>query len=291
MILIYGMMNVGKTVNAIKTLWGKTLIISTESRDLELSIQVAGRAAGEVEYCYHENIKDTIEFLYSAEAQKYDTILFDSITEGMKEIGFEIRDQAWEAKQDTGKDDVQKALATEVKMSPEDYGTLAEQQHRLMRSLRALVKQGKTVVCTARLDSAPAWNRYLEYAPLFKGQAYGKDYDGLFDLVGFVEDNMVTKKVKQVARDADGNVTAEREVDKLVKEYPPLVSFNKDNAATRWSGVLPDIGINGIPLDFGIICGRSKPSSGSPQSASKSKTQGKQGNPMPDPELDSLKTI
>ena len=77
------------------------------------------------------------------------------------------------------------------------------------------------MILLARLDQNPSWARHYEFAPLLKGKEYGKDFEGMFDLIGFVRPREEVKDGKRVVL------------------MPPGVSFESDDGTfmAKWTGV------------------------------------------------------
>ena len=131
----------------------------------------------------------------------------------------EILDESFEA---MDKKKIEKELTMRVKLSQEGYGSLSGNTLRLTNALTRLSLLGITVICIARAESAPKFNRALAAAPSFKGREYTKYFAGFFDFIGYVEDRVV-----------DGQVV-----------YPPSVSFQGDGSfVCKWSGIQPKGGV------------------------------------------------
>jgi len=261
-ILIYGDINVGKTCSSIQSLWGNTLGIFTEPRDIELNMEAAGRDPNTFYYDPDgwSDFADLREFLVDHNNFKdRDTILFDGISHGMHLIGKEMAADDFASKYATelkANTHIDKALSKELKMSLESYGTMANGMLLIIELLGDLVKLGKTVVCTARLDEPDAARKSMGKltAPLYKGKMFGNDVSAWFDLIG-----IVTEKHTRHAEEAELPAIElyKDENDKpIYKRAIPSVSFNLSDAVTKKTGVAPDNvkGWNDIPLDFGMIC-------------------------------------
>jgi hypothetical protein len=73
------------------------------------------------------------------------------------------------------------------------------------------------------LDQNPSWGRHYDFAPLLKGKEYGKDFEGMFDLIGYVTTRTERKG------DAD-----DRDI-----VFPPGISFESPDGSfmAKWTGV------------------------------------------------------
>jgi hypothetical protein len=77
-------------------------------------------------------------------------------------------------------------------MSQEGYGTLGSSMLRFTQALAKLSQQGRTIVCLARTESNPKYNRNYSTGPALKGQEYSKHFAGFFDFIGLVEQRSKT---------------------------------------------------------------------------------------------------
>jgi hypothetical protein len=119
-----------------------------------------------------------------------------------------------------------------AKMSQEGYGTLGSSMLRFTQALAKLSQQGRTIVCLARTESNPKYNRNYSTGPALKGQEYSKHFAGFFDFIGLVE---------QRSKD-----------DKVV--YPPAVSFESDGSfLAKWTGITPEGGVANRILNISKI--------------------------------------
>lgn len=260
-ILIYGDINVGKTCSSIQSLWGNTLGIFTEPRDIMVNLKASGRDASTFSYAYYTNFADLRAFLADHDNFKdVDTIFFDGISHGMHLVGKELAADDFESKYDKelkAKTHIDKAWSKETKMSLESYGAMASGMLLIIELLGEIVKTGKTVVCTARLDEPDAARKSMGKltAPLYKGKMFGNDVSAWFDLIGLVKEGKTfdEDRAEQPAialyKTEDGKSVYKRAI--------PSVSFNLADAVTKRTGVAPDNekGWNNLRLDFGVICG------------------------------------
>jgi len=262
-ILIYGDINVGKTCSSIQSLWGNTLGIFTEPRDIQLNIEAAKRDPNTFYYDPKgwKNFADLREFLVDHDNFKdMDTILFDGISHGMHLVLKETaRDAFLSTYGQQGEIEkskfIDKALSKEMKTSQETYGTMASAMLLIIELLGDIVQTGKTVVCTARLDEPDDARKSQGKltAPLYKGKMFGNDVSAWFDLIGLVEEKQTRK-----AEDAEQPLEELYKNDKnesVYKRAVPTVSFNLAHAVTKRTGIAPsENGWNDIPLDFKAIC-------------------------------------
>jgi hypothetical protein len=160
-----------------------------------------------------------IEFVNNVDNfSKYQSIIIDSISHLIAiNLAIEIKDEGYAAMDDKKK--AEKSLTFQAKMSQEGYGTLADQMLRFTNTIALLAQHGKTVICLARLEQNPKFNRSLSAGPTLKGLEYAKHMPGFFDFIGYCESRL----------DENGNVV-----------YPPLVSFEPNGSyMAKWNGVMP----------------------------------------------------
>ena len=221
MMLIYSDSGVGKSVTTIQTAPDPIIYIMAEGRDVTKMLAAAQRPDVKIKFGFYTTFDDLIE-----------TVLQDSFFEGAKSvvldslthiIGINLSDEIVEESFDAmDKSKIDKTLTMRVKMSQEGYGTLGSQMLRLTNALALLSQQGKVVVCTARSESAPKFNRSLAAAPALKGREYAKYFAGFFDFIGYCEPRIIDGAIK----------------------YPPLVSFQDDGSfMSKWTGIMPEGGV------------------------------------------------
>jgi hypothetical protein len=132
----------------------------------------------------------------------------------------EILDESYASMKD--KDKIEKDLTMRVKMSQEGYGTLGGQMLRLTAALTHLSQLGHVVICLARVEQNPKFDRSLSAAPALKGKEYSKWFAGFFDFIGLMAPR----------------------VDNGIILYPPNVSFQNDGSfMSKWTGLTPDGGV------------------------------------------------
>lgn len=227
MILLYGKTAVGKTVTTLLTAPAPVFLLQTENRNLEPTLECIRMYRPELLKSlgvgYYGGFQDTMEFLNreSKSLDKYRTIVVDSLTDLMAiKLSQEIQNETYDAKTEDEKK--KKQLISQSKLTLEGYGGVASQTLRFTDTVARYTRDGKYVVLLARLDESPSWARHYSFAPLLKGKEYGKDFEGMFDLVGYVEsrteENVDTHEWKIV--------------------FPPGVSFESSSGSfmAKWTG-------------------------------------------------------
>jgi len=234
LILLYSDAGEGKSVTSIQTCPLPAMYIMTEPRDTKKFLIAARRqeAFTKVDFAYYGAFLDAMNFLETYDFSKYATIIVDSFTHLMILLLAEITGDAYETRLEDPKkkdDAIAKALTMQVKSSPEDYGALSGQMSRFTNSIARFSQRGKTVICLARLESNPKWDRTLSAAPSLKGKDFSKDMPGYFDFIGLVKPHY----------------------EKGVKIYPPLVSFESDGSfIAKWTGIYPEGGVTNRILNI-----------------------------------------
>lgn len=229
MMLIYGDSGVGKSVSIIQTAPEPIIYIMAEGRDVTKMLAAANRPDVKIKFGFYSDFDDLMATAVSDTF--FDgarTVVLDSFTHIMGiSLSDEILDESFEA-MDKKKQE-EKSLTLRVKMSQEGYGTLAGQMLRLTNALTRLSLKGITVICIARAESAPKFNRALAAAPALKGKEYLKYFAGFFDFFGYCEPRVV-----------EGQVV-----------YPPYVSFQDDGSfMSKWTGLMPEKGVYKKPLNI-----------------------------------------
>jgi len=228
MMLFYGDSGTGKSVTTIQTAPDPIMYIMAEGRDVHKMLLAADRPNVRIRFGYYEGWDDFIDmFAHPSNFEPYKTIVVDSLSHLMAIcLSDEILEEGYDALADAKKE---KDLAMRVKMSKEGFGTLSGQMLRFTDMATNLTHMGKIVVCLARIESAPKFNRALQGAPVFKGQEYGKHFAGFFDFIGMVERNVEGGRVV----------------------YPPLISFESDGSfLAKWTGIMPESGVIRKPLNI-----------------------------------------
>jgi hypothetical protein len=230
-ILLYGEANVGKSVTTIQTAPDPIHYLMVEPKDVRKMIIASGRDV-KIDFGFYEGFQALLEHVLDPKHFPGQTIVLDSLTHLIGiHLSAELEDESYDAlekkyKKEGGK--IDKPMVMRSKMSEEAYGALAREMLRLTQALAKLSQLGKTVVCLARLEQNPKWNRDLQAAPAFKGKEYARHFAGFFDFIGLVE--------PRVDKNGD-NI------------YPPLVSFQDDGSfVSRWSGIMPEGGVRHKPL-------------------------------------------
>ena len=258
LILLYGNTGAGKSTTTLLEMfrmcqrngWSKPpLYIQSENRNIAPTLKCIKSIEPdfEMEHMEHEDVKDTVETLNTADLSEHRVIMFDSLSDFMalKAI-MELKDESAEARSDSGNINAKKKeLIMASKGSTELYGALEFWTNRLTTALANLAQEGKYVFVTARVDHNPAWAKFFDIAPLLKGKAYGQDFAGQFDYIGYVEQ------------------ASDKETGDIV--YPPRVSFksNNEDFVAKWCGPLPVSPKTGnqvqpinMPLKFEMIFGK-----------------------------------
>ncbi len=220
MIMLYGESGVGKSVTCIQTAPDPIVYIMAEGRDPLKMLTAANRPEVKIKFGFYTNWDDLIEMVCDENNFKgAKTVVVDSLTHLMSiSLSDEILEENWDATSKKGEKD----LTMRVKMSLEGYGTLGGQMLRLTAALTRLTQVGLEVICIARLEQNPKFNRALSAAPALKGREYSKYFAGFFDFIGYME-----------PRVEDGVVM-----------YPPYVSFQDDGSfISKWSGKMPESGV------------------------------------------------
>jgi hypothetical protein len=230
--LIYGKSGVGKTATILQTAEDPIFHIMAERGQEELTIKAINRPDLKLMTGHYEGWDDLIDTVYNIPLfleSKIRTVLFDSLSHAMC-IGLadEIMEEDYNAR-DTSKDKG-KDLTMRAKMSQEGYGALSKQMSRLMKGFENLTRHGVDVICTARDQENPKWNRALACAPALAGKEFPRDMKGFFDFIGLLEENL----------DTEGNVV-----------YPPLISCDDDGSfLSKWSGCKPPGGVIRKPFNI-----------------------------------------
>lgn len=226
LMLLYGDSGVGKSVTSLQTCPMPILYIMTEPRNVKNFVVAADREGLEAEFAFYEDWEDTMEFMHSPSNFKpFKSVVIDSLSHLIAiNLSDEILDESFNAMVGSDvKAAKEKPLTMRAKMSQEGYGTLGTQMLRFTAAACQISQHDKVVVCLARMDQNPRFNKMLAAAPTLEGQKYSKHMPGFFDFIGYVETRV----------DKDGNVV-----------YPPLVSFESDGSImAKWTGRTPEGGV------------------------------------------------
>jgi len=275
--LIFGPIGVGKTCSLMQSLPGNLFAFSIEKRPIMRNLAPSGRDPKTFSYMEYEGYYDLRDGLASilknedGMLDKYDSFLFDSLSDMLIFTGGECRDASFMSKfkadVDGGKF-IDKRLSKETKQSMEDWGAMAIAVLAIVDMLGELARKGKIVVCTARIDTPTDSQQLIgkKIAPLFKGNMFGDEYEGKFDMIGLVAeahtpDINKAEPSHTVLYHTEPDVTKGETVGKpMYKSKVPAVSFDLAHAVTKKTGDAPDVkkGWNNLLLDFGVICGNGK---------------------------------
>ena len=226
--LFYGKSGVGKSGTVLQTAEDPLLWIIAERGQTDLTIKAINRPDIRLKVAYYEGWDDLLEFVYSLDNfKKIKTTLFDGLTHVMNiHLADEIMDENYAA---MDKEKIEKDLTMRVKLSQEGYGAMSKQMSRLMKGFENLTVAGIDVICTARDQENPKWNRELACAPALAGKEFPRDMKGFFDFIGLVETRF----------DDNGEVV-----------YPPYVSCDDDGSfLSKWTGIKPKGGVIRKPFN------------------------------------------
>jgi len=226
--LWYGPSGVGKTSTLLQTCDDPITYLTAEDRSIETTLAAINRSDIKLKIGRYEGFLDFLDTLANPEFFKgTKTIIVDSLTHLMNvHLQDELLAESYEALDK--KKGIEKELVMRAKMSLESYGALAVQMKRMMSLLQRLTQVGIDVHCTARVESAPKWDRSLAAAPSLAGKEFSRDFVGFFDFIGLLSDHI----------DEAHNVI-----------YPPLVSCQTDGSyLAKWTGVTPGGGVINRPF-------------------------------------------
>jgi hypothetical protein len=230
-VLVYGESGVGKSATVLQTAEDPIFWIIAERGQVDLTVQAIGRPDIKLKVGYYESWDDLLEIVYDLKNfEGIRTVLFDGLTHVMNvHLADEILAENYDAMDK--KKSVDKDLTARVKMSLEGYGTLSKQMTRLMKGFEQLTVNGIDVVCTARTQDNPKWNRELSCAPALAGKEFSRDMKGFFDFIGLVERRVDT---------AEGTIL-----------YPPLISCDDTGSyLSKWTGIKPAGGVIRRPFNL-----------------------------------------
>lgn len=235
---IYGPAKVGKTTSALSTSPGPILYIWSEKRTLIPNLKIAGlwdekeqcpKGVDVFEFTTFEELVDFLSDYNNIKA--YKSIIVDSITDIMNvDIMGQLLEEQWDNMSESEKKG--KSLTKRHKAHLDSYGTLSKTTIRLTDIVRQAVKWGINVIAIARVDEKP---RLVEGTyrkePLLGGNDYGKQFDGFFDMIGYVE---------RAGKDKSGKVKLYSVCDPKTREevFPPCVMFASPNGdfIAGWTG-------------------------------------------------------
>jgi hypothetical protein len=225
MCMAYGETNVGKSVTTLLTAPDPIFLIWCENRGLAPTLKAvyAQRPDLRLYTVQYTTFFETMDFLNRghiispttwAKLMESKTILVDSVSDLMAiKLSLEIQDETFDARSDDEKK--KKQLISQSKLTQEGYGGVAAQTIRFTNTIARFARmEGKYVILLARQDERPSWGFNYQYAPLLKGKEYGKDFKGMFDLIG---------RVVQRPRYGDQGL--------IGNDYPPGVTFGPDDGS------------------------------------------------------------
>jgi hypothetical protein len=226
--LFYGKSGVGKSGTALQTAEDPIFWLLAERGQIDLTVKAINRPGLRLRVGYYEGWDDCLTTVYEPKNfEKIKTLLFDGITHVMNiHLADEIMDENYDA---MDKAKIDKDLTMRVKMSLEGFGALSKQMGRLMKGFERLTVAGIDVICTARDQENPKWDRTLACAPALAGKEFPRDFKGFFDFIGLVETRF--DENKQVI-------------------YPPYVSCDDDGSyLSKWTGIKPPGGVIRKPFN------------------------------------------
>jgi hypothetical protein len=241
LMMAYAIAGGHKTCTIIQTAQDPIVLLTAEGRKIKTSIVAINRPDLRMKVGVYEGFDDLIDTIYTpSRFEGAKTVFLDSITHLMLvHLSQEILSENWASKSDKEKDEIEKQLTMQVKLSEESYGTLAQQMNRLMRGLQGLTMAGYDVVVSARLSDRPKWNRALSAAPALMGKEFSKSMDGFFDFIGYIEPWEAPVLAEGEKPPTIGASTAD-----TWKYFAPLVSWNpNEEYMAKWTGVMPPKGI------------------------------------------------
>lgn len=221
-ILIYGKSKVGKSATCLATAEDPIFWMLMERGQVDLTLKAIKRPDLRLKVGYYEGWDDLLDVTDDLNNFKnIKTLLFDGLTHIMNiHLSDELMEESFDARD---KSKIDKELSSRAKMTPENYGVLSKQMVRLMKAFERLTVNGIDVICTARDQDAPKWNKSLSCGPALAGKEFPRDIKGFFDFIGLIESRF----------DEDGNVI-----------YPPLASFDDDGTyLSGWTGIKPASGV------------------------------------------------
>jgi len=240
LILCYSLAGVGKTVTVLQTCADPVAYLTAEGRKISTSMAAIARPDLRMHVGVYQGFNDFIDTCSKpTNFGSAKTIFVDSITHLMVvHLSQEILSEHFDSKSKAEQKEITKTLAAQVKMSKEGYGVLAGQMIRMMRALQGLTMSGYDVVCSARSDDRPKWNRELANGPALMGKEFSKSMDGFFDFIAYLEPD-------EKDLDTRGKPPGPGSDKKTMWKYhAPLASYNpNDNYLAKYTGVIPPQGI------------------------------------------------
>lgn len=237
--LAWGPPGVGKTATILQTAEDPIVLITAEKRKIGTTMAAINRPDLRLKVGVYETFDDCIEtFSDRARFEGAKTVFLDSLTHLMvSQLSYEILRENFDSHTEKEKQEIIKQLTVQVKMSKEGFGAMADNMVRLMNSLQDLaVNTGVDVICTARSEERPKYNREIGIGPALAGQKFGNVMPGYFDFIAYLE--------PQEHEDEEEIPPAGSEMKDLWKYHAPLASFDKNDLyLAKWTGIYPERGI------------------------------------------------
>jgi len=241
-LLVYGPPKVGKTCTILQTCDDPVVYLTAEKRKVKTTFKAINRPDLKLKIGVYESFSDCIDTIFDLKRfEGAKTVVLDSLTHLMAaQLSYEILEQDYASKTDAEREAIIKELTMSVKLSRESFGAIADNMLRLMNGLQGLTMAGYDVVCTARAEERPKYNRTVGYGPALAGQKFGNIMPGYFDFIAMLEspDHI----------DNDGNEIPpppwDADMQTLWKYHAPLASFDRsDSYLAGWTGPYPPKGI------------------------------------------------
>lgn len=272
LLLVYGPSGIGKTVTTIQTAEGPIVYLTAEGRKIETSMLAVARPNVKMVVGLYEDYNDLIDTCLDFEMKdgvyqmaegkrihrrfkQAKTVILDSLTHLMiVHLSQEILSENWSDKTVEEKAKIEKQLTMQVKLSEEAYGTLAGQMVRLMRALQMLTIAGYDVVCLAREQDRPKWNRELVAGPALMGKEFSKSMDGFFDFICRLsppnhKDGDVPPDISKLLAEAKTDEEINKVTGRVWAYYAPLATFDRsEDCLAKWTGAISPKGISGRRL-------------------------------------------
>ena len=238
--LVWGPAGVGKTATILQTIEDPVVYITAEKRKIATTVKAINRPDLRMKVGVYEGFNDCIDTVY--DLQRFEgakSVFLDSFTHLMaSQLAYEILNENYESQTEDGKKAIIKELTLAVKMSKEGYGALADNMLRLMNGLQNLAMAGYDVICTARSEERPKYNREIGIGPALSGQKFGNIMPGYFDFIAYLE--------PQEHDDDSIRPPYNASMADLWKYHAPLANFDtNDSYLAKWTGPYPPKGIVG----------------------------------------------
>ena len=236
--LFWGPSGCGKTSTILQTAQDPITLITAEKRKIQTTIAAINRPDLKLKVGVYEGFGDCIDTVFDVKRfEGSKTVFLDSLTHLMAaQLAYEILDENYSNRTEEEKSLIIKELTTQVKMTKEAYGALADNMLRLMNGLQNLTMAGYDVVCSARSEERTRYNKTIGYGPALSGQKFTFAMPGYFDFIAMLE---------SPARDDDTEYPRyDSDIQTLWKFYAPLASFDStEEYLAKWTGPIPPKGI------------------------------------------------